>query len=247
MDTVLITGASGGIGGAAALAFAKAGYAVALNYNKNKERAEEIVCEIDRLKGVKGTAAAIQADVSEEEQVKTMFEEAERRFGKGIDVLVNNAGIALWGLYTDTSFKDAKRLFDINYFGTAVCCKYALPYMISKKQGRIINISSVWGVTGASCEAHYSASKAAVTGLTKALAKETAESGITVNCIAPGVINTDMNGNLSGEELNALIGDIPLKRIGEPSEVASLALFLASKNAGYITGQVININGGMYI
>jgi 3-oxoacyl-[acyl-carrier protein] reductase len=244
MKTVLITGASRGIGRACSLAFAKEGYAVAANYFKSMKEAQGLVEEI---KGFNGTAFAVKADVSDEIQVKNMFSEIKRNFGKHIDVLINNAGIPLYGLFTDIPAEKAERLFEINVMGAMLCCRQALPYMISKKSGRIINISSVWGIAGSSCEAHYSASKAAVIGLTKALAKEVAPSGITVNCIAPGLIDTDMNNNLSESEKEEIIKQIPLRRMGKAEEIARLALFLSSDKASYITGQTVNISGGMVI
>ncbi len=241
MKTVLITGAARGIGRECALLFAKNGYAVAINYNTSEEQAREL----ERLIGQ--PSIAIKADVSDEGQVAAMFEKARAHFGKGFDVIINNAGISLYGLFTDVPLSDFKRLLDVNVCGAALCCKYGLPYMIERKSGCIVNISSVWGICGASCEVHYSVSKAAIIGLTKALAKEVGPSGITVNCIAPGVIDTDMISCFSKEEINSLKEQTPLGRIGKPQDVAHLALYLASDSARFITGQVISPNGGFVI
>ena len=164
-----------------------------------------------------------------------------------VDVLINNAGISQIKLFSDITEDELKRMFGVNMFGTFFMTQELLSDMIHKKQGKIINISSMWGEVGASCEVHYSASKSAVIGFTKALAKELAPSGITVNCITPGVIETDMNAVLGAEEREELIGEIPLMRMGKPCEVANLALFLASCDADYITGQIIGISGGMVI
>jgi 3-oxoacyl-[acyl-carrier protein] reductase len=241
MKTVLITGAARGIGRECALLFAKSGYAVAINYNSSENQAKEL----ERLIGP--PSVAIKADVSDEAQVRAMFERARAHFGKGFDVIINNAGISLYGLFTDIPLSDFKRLLDVNVCGPVLCCKYGLPYMIERKSGCIINISSVWGICGASCEVHYSVSKAAIIGLTKALAKEVGPSNVTVNCIAPGVIDTDMLSCFSKEEINALKEQTPLGRIGKPEDVAHLALYLASDSARFITGQVISPNGGFVI
>jgi 3-oxoacyl-[acyl-carrier protein] reductase len=244
MKTVLITGASRGIGKDIALRFAAGGWGVAVNYNSSEDAAKELIGQI-RQTG--GNAVMLKADVSDEKQTAAMFENARKYFGKGIDALVNNAAVPLYGLLCDYGLENIKRLFDVNVFGAFNCARQALPYMISKKSGRIINISSVWGIAGASCETYYSASKAALIGFTKALAKEVAPCGINVNCIAPGAVETDMISNLSQEEKQQLINDIPLKRLGRGEEIAALALFLASDGANYITGQVINISGGLVI
>lgn len=244
MKTVLITGASKGIGEEIARCFALSGYGVAINYLKSQGLAEKLQSEIND-KG--GKACIIKADVADEIQVKNMFKKANAFFNKGIDVLINNAGIALSGLFTDISTESYKRMFDVNVYGTINCAKIALPYMITQKKGCIINISSVWGIAGASCEVHYSASKAAVIGFTKALAKETGLSGVNVNCIAPGLIMTDMNKNLSEKDLEEIKEQTALNRTGKPSDIAELALFLASDKAEFITGQVISPNGGLVI
>jgi len=238
--TVLITGASGGIGSAASRLFAKNGYNVVLNYCHSKARALELEKEL----GNAGCdVMAVQADISDKNQVTHMFELCSERFG-GIDILVNNAGIAQQKLFTDITQADYEEMFDNNVKGCFFCCQSALPYMIRIKKGKIVNISSVWGVAGASCEVHYSASKAAVIGLTKALAKEVGLSNIQVNCITPGVIDTAMNDGFDIETLNDLKAQTPLGRLGQPGDVAELIFFLASEKADFITGQVIGVDGG---
>lgn len=238
MKTVLITGASGGIGTATARIFTENGYCVALNYYRSEEAARSLEREL----GV--STFAVKADISDSAQVKTMVQVVRQRFG-GIDVLINNAGVAEFSLFTDITDEQWRRMFAVNVDGCFYCCREALPYMISKKSGAIINVSSIWGITGGSCEVHYSAAKAAVIGLTKALAKEVGPSGITVNCIAPGVIDTKMNRGLSDEDISVLLDETPLQKIGTPLEIAKTALFLAKSD--FITGQVISPNGGFVI
>lgn len=242
--SVLITGASRGIGRACALAFAQKGYALFLNYHSQKSAAELLAREIESMYSV--PAVPFQADVSCENQVKAMVQEMAGRFGH-IDVLVNNAGIAQQKLFTDITAEDWKRMFDVNIGGMFHCCKAVLPYMIHEKKGKIINISSIWGMVGASCEVHYSASKAAVLGFTKALAKEEGLSGIQVNCVAPGVVGTEMNATLDEDTLASIREETPLNTIGTPEDIARTVLFLASKGADFITGQVISPNGGFVI
>ncbi len=242
MKTVLITGASKGIGRAVALKFAKEGWQVAVNYNQSADAAQMICKEIVENGGA---AKAFCADVSNPDAVENMIEEVKLVFG-GIDVLVNNAGVALkQGIFTDFSDLDARSIFDVNVFGMMNCARATIPHFVNKKSGRIINISSIWGVSGASCEVIYSASKAAVIGFSKALAKELAPSGICVNCVAPGFIETDMNAHLTAEEVTAFTEDIPLGRIGRAEDVADSVFFLASDAAQYITGQVLVVDGGM--
>lgn len=240
--TVLITGASGGIGSAVAYAFAGAGYSLALGYNKNAEGAQAL---FDSLKKNGANAQIFKADVTSTQQVNEMFTEAEKAFGT-VDVLVNNAGIAQQKMFCDITDDDWKNMLDVNTTGTFLCCRRAAPAMVRQKSGCIINISSMWGQIGASCEVHYSAAKAAVIGLTKALAKELAPSGVRVNCVAPGAVQTAMMSGFSPEDCAALCEEIPLGRLGTPQEAAEAVLFLA-ENAGYITGQVISPNGGMVI
>ncbi len=236
-NTVLITGGSRGIGAACVRAFAACGYAVAFGYYKSRQAALELEQELP------GTFS-ICADIGDPAQADELVRQAELRLGH-IDVLINNAGIARQALITDVSNADWKEMMDVNAGGTFFCCRAALPGMIRRHFGRIINISSMWGVTGGSCEVPYSASKAAVIGLTKALAKEVGPSGITVNCIAPGVIATDMNGHLDEEALQALKDETPLQAIGSADDVAQCALYLAG--AAFVTGQVVGVDGGMAI
>lgn len=236
--TVLITGASRGIGAATAEIFADNGYNVIINYNKNHERAKQIAS--------KTGGNLIQADVSDIAQTEKMIDSIISEYGK-IDVLVNNAGISVTGTFDSISDEDARRLFDVNIFGTFNCTKLVLPHMLRRKYGKIINVSSMWGQVGASCEVHYSASKAAVIGFTKALAKEVGPSGITVNCVSPGFISTDMTACYTKEEVNAICEEIPVGRTGSPYEVAQAVFYLASEQASYITGQVLGINGGMIV
>ncbi len=241
--TVLITGASRGIGRASAIAFAQNGYNVAVNYNKSTEATEKLCTELNRY-GVK--AKCFQADVADKSSVNEMVRKIEADFGK-ISVLVNNAGIAEQALFSDITEEMWDRMFAVNVKGAYNCTQAVLPHMIHNKYGRIINISSMWGISGASCEVHYSASKAALIGFTKALAKETGLSGITVNCIAPGVIATEMNGHLSEEIMNELKAETPLNRIGTPEDVAEAIVFLASDKASFITGQVLSVDGGFIV
>lgn len=243
MKTVLITGASRGIGAETARLFAQKGWAVAVNYRNSRDAAEELVSEI-RKNG--GTALAIPADVGDPEQVEALFRTAERELGQ-IEALVNNAGIAQQKLFTDLTDEDWDELFRVDVKGVFLCCRRALPAMIRRHRGVIVNISSMWGQVGASCEVHYSAAKAAVIGLTRALAKEVGPSGIRVNCIAPGVIQTEMNGNLTSETLEALKEETPLELLGDPADVAKAAWFLTSEDSAFITGQVLGVNGGMVI
>lgn len=236
--TAIITGASRGIGKAAAFALAECGYIPIINYVKSRDKAEYIA---EKTGGI-----AFCADVSDSEAVRKMADISYNKFG-GIDVLVNNAGISVSGLFNEISPEQEQRMIDVNIKGVFNCTRHVLPYMINAKYGRIINISSMWGEVGASCEVHYSAAKAAVIGFTKALAKEVGPSGITVNCITPGMIMTDMNSQYSENDLNALKDETPLGRLGMPSDIANAVSFLASDAASYITGQVLGINGGMVI
>lgn len=240
MRNVLITGAARGIGAQTARKFAAVGCNVVVNFNTSRAEAELLCREITQNGG---NAVAIQADVSKRNEAKRLFEEAKNALGT-VDVLVNNAGIAQIKLFTDITDEDYNRMLDCNLRSVFNCCQCALPDMIHKKQGRIINISSMWGVTGASCEVHYSASKAAVIGLTKALAKELAPSGITVNAIAPGVIDTPMNGSFDKQTINELIEETPVGRLGTAEDVARAILFLADEKSDFITGQTLGIDGG---
>ena len=241
--TVIVTGASKGIGAATAILFAQKGYNVVINYNNSFESAD-ILC---RSLVSNGFSASIhKANVANKLEVDLMIKETLYRYGS-IDVLVNNAGIAYQNLITDTDEVDFDSIIDVNLKGVFNCCKAVTSPMVEKKCGKIINISSMWGQVGASCEVAYSAAKAGVIGLTKALAKELAPSGITVNAIAPGLIETSMNSNLSEEDINSFIEEIPLGRIGSADDIANAALFLASDEANYITGQVLAVNGGYIV
>ena len=245
MKTVIVTGGSRGIGKAIVYAFANAGYNVILNYNNSEQSAKNIV---EDLKDCKGIVEMVRADVSSRDQVDAMIEYVNKEFG-GIDVIVNNAGVSHVGLFDETTEEEFRKVIDVNLMGVFNVTQSALKEcMLSKKDGCIINISSVWGISGASCEVAYSASKAGVIGLTKGLAKELAPSNITVNAIAPGAIATDMMyKEYTEKEISEIEKDIPMGRLGTPVEVANLALYLASENARYITGQVISPNGGMVI
>ncbi len=238
MKSVIITGGARGIGRAVALAFAKKKYAVAVCYEKNDAAADSLCIALD---GEQIPYLVMKADVSRAEEVAAFCEKARSLTGT-IDVLVNNAGIAESGLFQELSEERFDRLFAVNCKGAYLACKEILPYMISEKRGSIVNVSSVWGMVGASCESAYSASKAWLIGLTRALAKEVGPSGITVNCVCPGVIDTDMNGNLSADEKLALVEETPLCRMGTTEDVARLILSLAED--GFVTGQVVASDGG---
>lgn len=238
MKNVLITGGSRGIGKALVEAFSKAGYKVAFTYNKSEDAAMELEREL--------SAFSVKADSRNENEVISAVEAVKRELG-GIDILVNNAGISSFSLFTDITLSEWNDTFAVNVGGAFLYSKAVLPEMISKKWGRIINVSSIWGLVGSSCEVHYSASKAALIGLTRALAKELGPSNITVNAIAPGLIDTDMNNSLSESDKAAFAEDTPLLRAGKPQEVASAALFLASEEASFITGDVLNVSGGYVV
>lgn len=240
-ETVLVTGASGGIGRAIALAFAEKGCSAALHYNSNPGPAIE-AAELIVRKG--GSARAFQADITEEGQVERLFAECERELGQ-VTVLVNCAGAAWQGLFTDMTLTEWRRVLDVNLTGMFLCCRRALGHMIREKSGCIINIGSMWGRQGAACEAAYSAAKAGVIGLSQALAMEEGPSGIRVNCIAPGVIDTPMNAHLSPEDMEALREETPLMRIGAPEDVAHAAVFLWEN--GFVTGQTIGVDGGFVL
>ena len=237
MRTVLITGSSRGIGAETARLFAKNGYNVYINYNKSEKAALSL---LDELKDY--SVNIVKANVSKSDEVERMFSEIH-----GIDILVNNAGIAQTKLFTDITDNDWNNMISSNLSSAFYCCRAALPYMIRQHFGRIINISSIWGQVGGSCEVHYSASKAGIIGLTKALAMEEGLSGITVNCIAPGVIKTDMTSNLSEDDFTALKDETPTNSIGTPFDIARAVLFLASDDSYFITGQVLGVNGGFVV
>lgn len=243
--TVLITGASRGIGQATAKLFCSEGYNVIINYFHSEDAAKNLESSLNSAFS-RRCAAALYADVSDYAAVGRMVQDAKNIFGR-IDILVNNAGISHQELFLDTTEQDWDAVFDINVKGMFNCCKCILPDMVSRKNGNIINMSSMWGQIGASMEVAYSASKAAVIGFTKALAKEMGPSGIRVNCVAPGTIDTDMNAGLSKQTLGTLKESAALRQIGIATDVANAVLFLASERSGFITGQTISPNGGSVI
>ena len=222
MKTALVTGGAGGIGSAICTGLARAGCQVAVHYNTKKETAEALAAQLQKSCGIK--AIAVQADIKDRESVNRMFDKVDKSLG-GVDILVNNAGIAQQKLFTDLTWR----------------------HMLPVHSGVILNISSMWGQVGASCEVHYSAAKAGVIGLTKALAKEVGLSGVRVNCIAPGVIMTDMMKDFDGETIQSLREETPLNALGTPKDIADAAVFLCSDKAKFITGQVLGVNGGFII
>ena len=241
--TVLITGASRGIGAETARLFARRGWAVGINYRNARNRAEGLA---EELRGLGVPVGIYQADVSDRAQVDRMTEAFLKDMGR-IDVLVCSAGIARQELFTDVTESAWREMIGVNLDGVFHCCQAVLPDMIRRKAGKIITLSSMWGQVGASCEVAYSAAKAGVIGLTRALAKEVGPSGITANCVAPGVIETEMNGRLSPETKAVLADETPLGRMGTPEEVAGAIWFLASEAGDFFTGQVLAPNGGFVI
>lgn len=237
----IVTGGAKGIGAEIVRTLAENGYIVILNYNNSKVQAEELKNEMLQ-KGF--NIEVVKADVSNRNEVNSLIEFAIKKFKK-IDILVNNAGISLEGLFTDVSEEMWQKIINVNLNSVFNFTQEVLKYMIKEKSGRIINISSIWGETGASCEVAYSTTKAAINGMTKALAKEVGLSNIRVNAIAPGIINTDMNSRLSYEELEQIKEQIPLNRIGNTKDIARCVKWLVEDE--YTTGQIISINGGWYI
>lgn len=238
MKVAVVTGAGRGIGAAIARRLAKDGYAVAVCYNKSKGTALSLAEEIN--------GSAYQLDISNSSAVNSVFAQIEREMGE-IAVLVNNAGIAEQALFTDITDDMWRKMIDTNLGGAFYCSRAVLPFMIHRKSGKIINIASIWGETGGSCEVHYSAAKAGIIGMTKALAKEVGLSGITVNSVSPGVILTDMTSHFDEATMDELREETPLNRIGTPEDIAGVVSFLASSDADFITGQDIAVNGGMFI
>ena len=237
--TVLVTGASRGIGKACALAFAQKGYHVFINSRKSLDALKKVE---EMITASGGTCTCVPGDAGSPDDVRRIFETI-RQEKEGLDVLVNNAGISYIGLLTDMTDDDWDSVISTNLSSAFYCSRAALPYMVSKKAGKIINISSMWGTTGASCEVAYSASKSGLNGLTRALAKELAPSNIQVNAIACGVIDTEMNACFSKEERAVLMDEVPAGRFGLPKEVAFLVTDLA-ENHNYLTGQIIGLDGG---
>lgn len=241
---VLITGGSRGIGAATAKRFAKSGWDVTINYHSSCEQAERLVSEL-LLFGVQ--AQAIQADIGNETQVVALIEQAQQNLGD-FSALVCNAGIACpQMLLTDVQSNQWDTLLSTNLSGLFYTLRAAVPHFVRQQSGSIVTVSSMWGISGGSCEAPYSATKAGIIGMTQAMAKELGPSHIRVNCVAPGVIATDMNAHLTDEDLSALSDETPLCRIGQPEEVAEGIYFLASDAASFITGQTLQINGGIFI
>ena len=239
MKTVLVTGGSRGIGKAIVEKFASNDYQVILNYHKSFASAQKIAETFNNVK-------IFKADVTNRKEVQAMIDYTNHTFGK-IDILINNAGIGCNGLLQDLTFEEWQDVFNVNVNGVFHCTQTVLPQMIQEHTGKIINISSIWGMVGSSCEVAYSASKAAIIGFTKALAKEVGPSGITVNAIAPGIVMTDMVSQYTLEEFDDIRSQIPLGNIGSTQDIANAAYFLASEEANYITGQVLSPNGGWVI
>lgn len=235
MKNVLVSGGANGIGARCVERFCLAGYKTAFIYRSDDSSANKLAENFG--------AIAIKADLSNEKETHLAFEKARASLGN-IDILINNAGVSYVGLITDMTDDDWHHILNTNLSSAFLLSHDAVPDMVRKKSGRIINIGSVWGRCGASCEVAYSATKAGLRGLTMSLAKEVGPSNITVNCIEPGVIDTRMNSHFTEDDIRALIDETPLSRIGTPDDIASLALFLASDDASFITGQCIGVDGG---
>ena len=235
-----VTGGAKGIGSAIVKRLLNNGYKVAFTYNNSEEKAQKLCAEMG------ADCKSYKLDITDSNAVKTVVDDIEKNFGE-IAVLVNNAGVAEQSLFTDITDEMWHRMIETNLSGAFYCSRAVLKYMINRKSGKIINISSIWGETGGSCEVHYSASKAGLIGMTKALAKEVGLSGITVNSVSPGVILTDMTSHFDEDTMNTLKEETPLNKIGTPEDVAGAVSFLASKDADFITGQNISVNGGMNI
>jgi 3-oxoacyl-[acyl-carrier protein] reductase len=235
-----VTGGAKGIGSAIVKRLLNDGYKVAFTYNNSEEKAQTLCAEMG------ADCKAYKLDITDSNAVKAVVDDIENNFGE-IAVLVNNAGVAEQTLFTDITDEMWHRMIETNLSGAFYCSRAVLKYMINRKSGKIVNISSIWGETGGSCEVHYSASKSGLIGMTKALAKEVGLSGITVNSVSPGVILTDMTSHFDEDTMNALKEETPLNKIGTPEDVAGAVSFLASKDADFITGQNISVNGGMNI
>ena len=240
---VLVTGAGRGIGASIAKRFASEGAEVIVNYSGNDEAAQKTV---DEITATGGQAQKYKCSVNDSESVKVMIDEIIKEFGR-IDILVNNAGITKDGLMLRMTDEDIDRVIDVNLKGTFNCTKYVSKYMLKQKSGKIINISSVVGLSGNAGQVNYSASKAGIIGITKSAAKELSSRGITVNAVAPGYVDTDMTKVLSDNIRNEILKNIPLQRMGNVEDISNCVAFLASEDASYITGQVISVDGGMHI
>ena len=238
MKTALVTGGSRGIGAAVARRLAADGYRVAVNYHFARAQAEALAEELGGI--------AVQADVSDSAQVQKMVDTVLEKFCQ-LDILVCNAGVAWQGLLQDMRDEEWRKVLGTDLDGVFFCCRAVLPHMIGQKSGKIVTMSSMWGQVGASCEAAYSAAKAGVIGLTRALAKEVGPSGISVNCVAPGVIDTEMHQKLGQEALAELAEETPLGRLGTAADIAGCVSFLCSPAADFVTGQVLSANGGLVI
>lgn len=243
MKTVLITGSSRGIGAEIARRLSMEDYRIIINYNKSEKEAKALEKEIrNRHKD----ALAIKADITKSDEVEKMFDEVKKRF-KGVDILINNAGISSYKLFQDIDEESWDKIFDVNVKGVYNCIHAALPYMLDKKSGKILNMTSIWGIVGGSMECHYSATKGAINALTKALAQELGYSGITVNAVAPGAVDTTMTNEIGEENLCVLSEDIPMGRLATTTEIAELVSFMVSDKNSYMTGQIISPNGGMIV
>lgn len=245
LKKALITGASGGIGKAIAKQFIEKGYFVFGQYNSNKQSIDDFVLQLQR-ENLQDNFFAIKADLSNSDEIDNMMSTIEKSFNS-LSVLVNNAGISMSKLITDTTEKEWDNIFSINTKSAFLITNRVLKGMISAKEGKIVNISSIWGITGSSMETAYSASKASLIGYTKALAKEVGLSNINVNCVCPGVIDTPMNSHLDKQDIEQLISQTPLNRLGKPEDVAKLVYFLCSDDANFITGQIISCDGGFIL
>lgn len=241
--TAIVTGGARGIGRSISENLAKEGYNVVINYKSSEQNAVELK---QKLLSENLSVDVFRADVSVACEVESLIEFAKARFGR-IDVLVNNAGMAEIKLFTDITDEDWDRMIRTNLNSVFYCSKHVLKYMLPEKSGKIINISSIWGLIGASCEVHYSVAKAGIIALTRSLAKELAPSNIHVNCVAPGVIDTDMNNGFSEEELRDITSEIPMMKMGLPQDIADAVLFFASDKSNFITGQVLSPNGGSVV
>jgi 3-oxoacyl-[acyl-carrier protein] reductase len=241
--TAIVTGGARGIGRSITESLADENYNVIINYNSSESEAKRLKAELLE----KGKSVDIyRADVSKYEEAKSLIEFSKNRFGS-IDVLVNNAGIAETKLFTDITNEDWNKMINTNLNSVFYCSKEVLNYMLPRKSGKIINISSIWGLIGASCEVHYSVAKGGIIALTKSLAKELAPSNIHVNCVAPGTIATDMNSFYSDDDMKCITDDIPMMKLGLPQDIADAVVFFASEKSNFITGQVLSPNGGSVV